>query len=152
MGWLILATFLGPVLGAGVAAGVIGGLLKVANGRAQHVRYVAANGADLYNLGVPLTQAQFREAFAALRTDLATLPAAPGTRNEWDLQRQGEMETRFSVLTGAWPQAFPSTDDIDEAWRWYSAYGPYALRPDVQTPRPDAVPAQRRLPWLRSRA
>jgi hypothetical protein len=37
---------------------------------------VPASGADLYACGVPLTEAQFREAFGAMQAELDELPLA----------------------------------------------------------------------------
>ena len=58
----------GPV--AGRAAGAT---LRLARAKAQHVKHVPASGADLYRDGVPLTETQFREVWAAYQAELAEL-------------------------------------------------------------------------------
>jgi len=123
-GWLILGTFTGPVLGALAATGLIAALLSVAKARAQRVKYVPVSGIDLYANGVPLTESQFRELFAALQADLSALPP-PGERSKDDMERQYTAVRRFSVLTGTFPQAFPSLGNVDQAWEWYASYNRY---------------------------
>jgi hypothetical protein len=125
--WLIAATFIGPILGALAATGLISGLLRLAKARAQRVEHVAASGADLYLYGVPLTEAQFREAFRSLQAELDQLPP-PAERSEWDSDRGYHAINRFSMLTGTFPQPFPLLGDIDQAFDWYAANNRYATR------------------------
>lgn len=127
--WLI--AFAGPVAGAVAGAllspGLARAVLALARARAQRVKYVPASGADLYSNGVPLTEAQFRGAFAAMQADLDRLPA-PAERNEWEFEQQYAAVNRFSMLAGTYPHAFPFRSNADEAWDWYQANGPYNTR------------------------
>jgi hypothetical protein len=125
--WLIAATFIGPILGALAATGLISGVLALARARAQRVEHVAASGADLYRYGTPMTEAQFREAFAAMQAALDELPP-PAERTEAQMQRQYEAVNRLSFLAGTFPQAFPMLGNADQAWEWYSANNGYATR------------------------
>lgn len=130
-GWLILGTFIGPVLGALAATGLIAALLRLARARAQRVKYVPVSGGELYANGVPLTEIQFRELWAALQAELDQLPA-PDKRSEWDTKRQYAAVTKFSVMTGTHPQAFPMLGNVDQAWEWYAASNRYTagIEPD----------------------
>lgn len=100
-------------------------MLTLARARARRVKHVQVSGTDLFGNGVPLTETQFREVFAAYQAALAKLPP-PADRTEWDMGRQFAAAQRLAVLTGTHPQAFPSTDDPDEAWEWYAANNAYA--------------------------
>src|SRR6266700_318029 len=122
---LIIATAAGPVVATLVAPGFISAVLMLAKARAQHVQHVPASGTDLYHNGVPLTETQFREVFAAYQSELAELPP-PADRTEWDMKRQFAAAQRLSVLTGRHPHAFPNIGDADQAWEWYAANDPYA--------------------------
>jgi hypothetical protein len=130
-GWLILGTFLGPVFGALAATALISTLLKLARAKAQRVKHVPVSGTDLYANGVPLTESQFRELWAAFRTELEALPPAV-ERDKSDMERQYAAVRKFSVFTGTYPQAFPLLGDVDSAWKWYAAYNRYAptIEPD----------------------
>jgi len=125
--WLIVGTFTGPVLGALAATGLIGGVLSLARARAQRVEHVPASGTDLYLHGVPLTEAQFRDAYGSLQAELGQLPP-PADRGEQDFQRQYDAVNRFSMLTGTFPHAFPMLGEADTAWQWYEANNHYATR------------------------
>jgi hypothetical protein len=125
--WLIAGTFIGPILGALAATGLISGVLRLARARGQRVEHVAASGADLYLHGVPLTEAQFREAFSALQAELDQLPP-PAERSEWNEKRGYDAINRFSMLAGTFPQAFPLLGDIDQAYDWYANNNQYATR------------------------
>ncbi len=76
------------------------------------------------NNGVPLTEEQFRGAWAAMESELDQLPP-PAARDEWQLQRGYDVIKRFSVLTGTFPQAFPMLGDVDTAWAWYAENNRY---------------------------
>jgi hypothetical protein len=130
MGWLILATFLGPIAGAFAATGLIAALLNLARARAQRVKHVPASGTDLWANGVPVTEEQFRELYAALQADLDALPP-PGERSKDDMEGQYTAVRRFSVLTGTFPQAFPALGNVDDAWQWYASYNRYAIRAEA---------------------
>lgn len=125
--WLVIATFMGPVIAILVGAGVVGLVVKIMNTRAQRVEHVDADGADLYHHGVPLTEAQFREAWAAKDAELARLPL-PADRDEWQRQRGYDAVQRMSFLGGTFPQAFPNLGDVDEAYGWYAENNYYATR------------------------
>jgi hypothetical protein len=129
-GWLILGTFVGPVLGALAATGLIAALLNLAKARAQRVKHVPS-GTDLWANGVPLTEEQFRELYAALQADLDQLPP-PSERSSNDMERQYTAVRRFSVLTGTFPQAFPALGNVDQAWQWYVSYNRYAIRAEAE--------------------
>lgn len=134
-GWLILATFAGPILGALAATGLIAALLKLAKARAQQVKHVPVSGTDLWVNGVPLTGEQFRELYAALQADLNQLPPL-GERSSDDMERQYVAVRRFSVLTGTFPQAFPALGNVDQAWEWYAGYNRYAVGMDARNALP----------------
>jgi hypothetical protein len=124
---LIIVTGAGPVAGALLAPGFTNALLALARARGQKVEHVSASGTDLYNNGVPLTEVQFREAFAAMQADLDRL-SPPAERNQWELRQQYAAIDRFSVLAATYPQAFPIRSSADDAWDWYQANNPYATR------------------------
>jgi hypothetical protein len=86
---------------------------------------VPVSGAHLYTYGVPLTDEQFREAFAAMNADLGRLPP-PAERSDWEMQEQYAAVNRSSVLTGRFPHAYPIRDSADDAWAWYHENNPYA--------------------------
>jgi hypothetical protein len=71
--WLIIATAAGPIVATLVAPGIH---QRRTQPRAQRREHVSASGADLYACGVPLTEAQFREAFGAMQAELNELPPA----------------------------------------------------------------------------
>jgi hypothetical protein len=123
--WLIIATAAGPIVATLVAPGFIGAVLKLAKARAQRVQHVPASGTDLYHNGVSLTEAQFREVFAAYQSELGELPP-PADRTDWEMKRQFAAAQRLAVLTGTHPHAFPNVGDADQAWEWYAASNPYA--------------------------
>jgi hypothetical protein len=132
-GWLITATFVGPVLGAVAATSLIGAVLRLARARAERIEHVPASGTDLYHNGVPLTEAQFREVWAAREAELDEL-APPAERSEWEMKRQFAVEQRIAVLTGTHPHAFPIRGDVDRAWEWYSANNRYVTRVGPSNP------------------
>jgi len=74
---LIMATVAGPVLATLAAPGFIAAVLKLARARARRVKYVNVSGADLYSSGVPMTETQFREVFAAYQAALKELLPEP---------------------------------------------------------------------------
>ncbi len=123
--WLITATITGPILAALLSPGIARGLRSVATARAQRVRHVPASGTDLYSRGVPLSEAQFREAYAAMQSELDELPP-PAERTDWEFKRQYDAVNRLSMLAGTFPQAFPMLGSANQAWEWYATYGPYA--------------------------
>ena len=123
--WLIIATAAGPIVATLVAPGFIGAVLKLAKARAQRVQHVPASGTDLYHNGVPLTEAQFREVFAAYQSELDELPP-PADRTDWEMKRQFAAAQRLAVLTGLHPHTFPNVGNADQAWEWYAANNPYA--------------------------
>jgi hypothetical protein len=117
--WLIVATAAGPVVGSLLSPLTGSAVLQLARARARRVKYVPATGADLMNNGVPLTEEQFREAWAAMQAELDQLPP-PAGRDEWQLKSGYDVINRFSVLTGTFPQAFPMLGDVDSGWDWYA--------------------------------
>lgn len=123
--WLITATVAAPVLTTLAAPGFIRAVDRLARARAQRVKHVPVSGSDLYGQGVPMTEAQFREMYAAFQAALDELPP-PGERTEWDMAQQFAAAQRVAVLTGTHPHAFPSIGDPDEAWQWYAQNNPYA--------------------------
>jgi hypothetical protein len=123
---LIIATAAGPVAATLVAPGFTGAILALVRARVRRVKHVPVSGADLYRGGVPMTEAQFQEVFAAYQAELDELPP-PAERSEWDMKRQFAACQRLSVLTGTHPHAFPNIGDVGEAWEWYSANNPYAV-------------------------
>ena len=134
---LIIATAAGPVAATLVAPGFTSAVLMLASARARRVRHVPVGGTDLYRSGVPLTETQFREVFAAYQAELAELPP-PADRSEWDMKRQFAAAQRLAVLTGAHPHAFPNIGDADQAWEWYAANNPYAT---ASLPHAHGMPA-----------
>lgn len=137
--WLIAATASGPFLGGLVTAAFTGALRELATARARRVRYIPASGTSLYRYGVPLTELQFREVFAAHRAALDELPP-PAERTEWDMGRQYDAVRRLAVLTGTHPQTFPLVADPDQAWEWYAANNRY-------TTEAEAAPIRSRRRW-----
>ena len=125
--WLIAATVAGPILGALAATGLISGVLRLARARARRIEHVDATAADLYRYGVPLTEQQFRDAYAAMRAELDQLPP-PAERSVPDWERQYTAVNRFSMLTGTYPLAFPVLDEADSAWAYYVGYSNYMTR------------------------
>lgn len=132
-GWLITATFAGPILGALAATSLIGAALRLARARAQRVKHVPVSGEELYVNGVPLSESQFRELWAALYAELDELPPQPD-RTEWELKRGYNAINKFSVLTGTYPQAFPLLGDLDRAWDWYATNNRYATSSEPGNP------------------
>jgi hypothetical protein len=148
--WLIAATVAAPVLTTLVSPGFTAAVIRLARTRAQRVKHVPVSGTDLYNSGVPMTEAQFREVFAAFQAALDALPPA-GERNEQDMQRQFEAARQLAVLAGTHPQAFPSFGDPDQAWEWYAENNPYVTGRTSAAP---LAPGGRRAllsPWQRLR-
>lgn len=123
--WLIVATAAGPFIGALAATALTGAIRQLAAARGQRVQHVPASGADLYHNGVPLTEDQFRDVFAAYTAELAELPP-PADRSEWEMKRQFAAAQRLAVLTGTHPHAFPNVGDPDQAWEWYAANNRHA--------------------------
>jgi hypothetical protein len=138
-GWLIVATFVGPVVGTLVGIGIYRSVISLTKARAQQVEQVDASGADLFHHGVPLTEAQFREAWAAKESALDKL-GPPAERDEWQRKLAGEAINRISLLAGTFPNAFPSFGDVDEAWSWYSTSNYYVTR---DLPRRHGMPVRR---------
>jgi hypothetical protein len=103
----------------------VGAVLSLARARAQHVKYVPVSGTDLYQRGVPLTEAQFREAFAEMRAARNRVPGPAYRDQSQEAQYQAAVK-RFSVLAGTYPLDFPELSDPGRAWQWYSANDPYA--------------------------
>jgi hypothetical protein len=130
---LIAATVAGPVLATLVSPGFTGAVLKVAQARARRVKHIDVSGADLYRSGVPMTETQFREVFAAYQAALDELPQ-PAQRGEWDMKRQYAAAQRLAVLTGTHPHAFPNVGDPDQAWQWYSENNAYATGQEPDDP------------------
>ncbi|MGH3219406.1 MAG: hypothetical protein ACRDPY_11970 [Streptosporangiaceae bacterium] len=150
--WLIAATVAGPVLATLAAPGFTGAVLRLVRVRAQRVKHVEVSGTDLYELGVPMTEAQFRGMFAAYQAALDELPP-PADRTDWDMARQGAAAQRVAVLTGTHPNCFPNIGDPDEAWQWYAENNPYVT--GVRTTDPLSPSGRRRImpapPWQRPR-
>ena len=123
------AQLLAAAVGSAFGAGLITAVVKLAKIRAQRVKHVHVSGTDLYRNGVPLTEAQFREAWDALHAELDEL-GPQADRNEWQLKQGFAAINRFAVLTGTYPHAFPMLGDADLAWEWYAANNPYATGAD----------------------
>jgi hypothetical protein len=94
--WLIIATAAGPIVATLVAPGFISAVLKLAKARAQRIEHVPVSGTDLYACGVPLTEAQFREVFAAYQSELDELPP-PADRSYWEMKRQFAAAQRLAA-------------------------------------------------------
>lgn len=124
-GWLILATFLGPIAGAVAATGLISALMTAARARARRVEHVDASGADLFMHGVPLDEEQFRDLYAATMAELDKLPPND-KRTDQDREEQYAILRRFGALTGF--SRFPMLDSADRAWAWYAQNNHYATR------------------------
>jgi hypothetical protein len=151
--WLIAATVAGPILATLAAPGFTGAVFQLVRAREQRVKHVEVSGTDLYELGVPMAEGQFREMFAAYRAALDELPP-PKDRTEWDMSRQFAAAQRVAVLTGTHPNAFPNLGDPDKAWQWYAENNPYVTggrAADSLSPagRRRIMPAA---PWSRSRS
>jgi soluble lytic murein transglycosylase-like protein len=126
--WLLV------IIGGGVPGAIVGALLSssftkavsaLARARAQRVKHVPVDGAELYVNGVPMDEAQFRALFAAYQAELDELgPVAE--RNEWQLKQGYAAAARLAVITGLHPQTFPNLGDPDQAWEWYRDNNPYA--------------------------
>lgn len=123
---LIAATVAGPVLATLVAPGFTTAVFKLARARAQRVKHIDVSGTDLYLSGVPLSETQFRDVFAAYQAALEELPP-PAKRTEWEMEQQFAAARRLAVLSGTHPHAFPNIGDPDQAWQWYSENNPYAV-------------------------
>jgi hypothetical protein len=132
--WLIAATAAGPVAGALLSPFTGAAVLQLARARARRVQHVAASGADLMRNGVPLTEEQFRDAWAVMQAELDELPS-PAERNEWQLKRSYDTINRFSMLTGTFPQAFPMLGDVDSGWAWYAESNRYVTGAAPENPR-----------------
>jgi len=122
--WLIFATFTGPIVGAILAAGIVGLMIRLTRARAQQIKHVAVSGTDLYHRGVPLDEAQFREVFAAFEAELATLKP-PAERDQWQNAQAAAAHHRLAVITGTFPQPYPIRANVDDAWRWYAEKSAY---------------------------
>lgn len=122
---LIIATAAGPIAASLLAPGFTSALLALARVRAHRVKHVPVSGADLYHRGVPLDEAQFREAFAEMEAELDQL-RPPAERDEWQNAQCAVAINRFSMLTGTFPQAYPIRGNADDAWQWYAQYNRYA--------------------------
>jgi hypothetical protein len=125
---LILATFIGPTIGAAAAAGIIGRITILARARAQRVEYVDATGTDLYRHGPRLNESQFREAWAAMHAALEELPPAAGPNDDRQQELQHDALARMGFLAGTFPNRFPVFINADQAWQWYSDNNYYATR------------------------
>jgi hypothetical protein len=79
------------------------------------LEWLTVSGTDLYACGVPLTETQFREVFAAYQSELDELQP-PADRTAWEMKRQFAAAQRLAVLTGTHPHAFPNVGDTDQAW------------------------------------
>ncbi len=125
--WLIaiVPVILAAVLGAVLSPSMARAVLALARARAQRVKYVPVSGTHLYANGVPLTEEQFREAFAAMNADLDRL-SPPAERSEWEMKQQYAAVNRFSVLASTFPHAYPIRSNADDAWAWYQENNPYA--------------------------
>ena len=125
--WLtvIITAAVSAVVGNLFGSGVAKGLLRLATARARKVEHIDATGEQLFEYGVPLDEAQFRDAFAALRKVLDRL-GPQADRNEWQLKEGFAAINRFSALTGTSP--FPVLADEDSAWTSYSENNAYATR------------------------
>ena len=126
--WLLVIVA-GGVPGAVVASflnpGIRPAILTLARARAQRVRYVPVDGAELYANGVPMDEAQFRAAFAAYQAELDTL-SPPAERDAWQTAQANAAIQRLAVITGTHPNTFPNLGDPDDAWAWYRDNNPYA--------------------------
>ena len=147
-----------PVVVSSAVAGGIGyvlspsftkGLLALARARAQRVEHVPVSGTELFDAGVPLTEEQFREVFAAYQAELDELPP-PADRTEWEMKRQFAAAQRLAVLTGTHPHTFPVLGNADDAWNWYKDNNPYATK-DLPRRHGFAIeaPGVIRPPWQR---
>jgi hypothetical protein len=98
--WLIaiVPVILAAVLGAVLSPSMARAVLALARARAQRVKYVPVSGTYLYANGVPLTEKQFREAFAAINADLDRL-SPPAERSEWEMSSS----TRLSIASPCLP-------------------------------------------------
>jgi hypothetical protein len=133
---LIIATAAGPIVATLVAPGFTSAVLALTRARARRVEHVPVSGTSLFHNGVPLTESQFREVFAAYQAELDMLPP-PADRTEWDMKRQYSAAQRLAVLTGRHPHAFPNIGDADQAWAWYAANNPYVT---AATPHVHGMP------------
>ena len=131
--WLIVATAVGPIAGSLLSPITGGAIMQLARARARRIKHVPATGADLMNNGVPLTEGQFRDAWAAMQAELVQLPP-PADRNEWERKRGYDVINRFSMLTGTFPNSFPMLGDADMAWTWYAENNRYATGATRQNP------------------
>jgi hypothetical protein len=120
-----LPPVLAAVIGALLSPSVGKGLLTLARARARRVKHVPVAGAELYAIGVPMDEAQFRSAFGAYQAELDMLPP-PAERDAWQNAQQGAASQRLAVITGTHPHCFPSLGDADQAWEWYRNNNPYA--------------------------
>jgi hypothetical protein len=118
---LITATAVGPAL----ATVVTPGFTSAVSALARRVKHIEVKGADLFRCGVPMTETQFREFWAAFQGALDELPP-PRERSEWDMKRQFEAAQRLAVLAGTHPHAFPNFGNPDQAWEWDAENNPYA--------------------------
>ncbi len=123
--WLIFATFAGPVIGAILAAGIVGMVIRLTRAKEQRIHHVGVSGSDIYNRGVPLDEGQFREVFAAFQAELDTLKP-PAERDKWQEAQAGAAHRRLAVISGTFPELFPILANADDAWHWYAENNAYA--------------------------
>jgi hypothetical protein len=123
---LIIVTAAGPIAASLFAPGFTSALLTLAKARTQRVKHVPVSGADIYHRGVPLDEAQFRDAFAAMQAELDEL-GPHAERNQWQLKQGYAAINRLSMLTGTFPQAFPIRSNADNAWQWYADNNSYVI-------------------------
>ncbi len=127
MGWLILASFTRPIAGALVATGLISGILRLARARAERVEHMPVTGTDQYSNGVPMDEAQFRTAYAAMQAELDQLPPLTERKRMADAasvrRREQAFDARRDVSAGV-----PMLGDADRAWAMYQANSRYATR------------------------
>src|ERR1035438_1164382 len=121
--WLLTVASL--VIGNLIAPSIGSGLRALASARAQRVKHVLSDGAELYANGVPMDEPQFRAVFAAYEAEMNELGEV-ADRNEWQLKQGYAAEHRLAVLTGVHPQTFPIRGNVDDAWAWYRDNNPYA--------------------------
>lgn len=121
----ILSTGVGTVLGTLLSREVTSAIGRLIRTRAQKIEHVPATGAQLFEYGVPLDEAQFRDAYRAYRAVQDRLGPAP-ERNEWQAAEGVAAVRKFSILAGT--ACFPMLGEEDSAWSWYSENNAYGTR------------------------
>jgi hypothetical protein len=122
---VIITALVSGVAGNLFSGSVTKGLLKLVTTHARHIEHIAATGAQLFEYGVPLDEAQFRDAYRAYQAVQDRLgPAAE--RNEWQAAEGVAAVRKFSILAGT--ACFPMLGEEDSAWTWYSENNAYATR------------------------